>query len=172
MALADVRGPERGRGGAARGRVGRHPGDVWVNYAPGPAPGPRAAVRSRRRRSGTYTAARGPPPRDGATTWPTLLERWAAPTRPIAIFRDLTIAGPSNAPRTWPALGSYLKERGRGARGRGSPRTGRSPPRREAIRLKPDYAEAHNNLGIALTDQGKLDEAVAEYREAIRLKPD
>ncbi len=43
---------------------------------------------------------------------------------------------------------------------------------REAIRLKPDYAEAHNNLGIALAGQGKVDEAVAEHREAIRLKPD
>ena len=43
---------------------------------------------------------------------------------------------------------------------------------REAIRLKPDYAEAHSNLGIALAGQGKLDEAIAEYREAIRLKPD
>ena len=31
---------------------------------------------------------------------------------------------------------------------------------------------AHHNLGVALKDQGKLDEAIAEYREAIRLKPD
>ncbi len=31
---------------------------------------------------------------------------------------------------------------------------------------------AHHNLGNALNDQGKLDEAIAEYREAIRLKPD
>ena len=43
---------------------------------------------------------------------------------------------------------------------------------REAIRLKPDFAEAHNNLGNALQAKGKLDEAIAEYREAIRLKPD
>ncbi len=43
---------------------------------------------------------------------------------------------------------------------------------RAAIRLKPDYAEAHINLGIALQDQGKLEEAIAEYRAAIRLKPD
>ena len=31
---------------------------------------------------------------------------------------------------------------------------------------------AHNNLGIALDDQGKLEEAIAEYREAIRLQPE
>ncbi len=31
---------------------------------------------------------------------------------------------------------------------------------------------AHNNLGIALKAQGKLDEAIAEFREAIRVQPD
>ena len=41
-----------------------------------------------------------------------------------------------------------------------------------AIALKPDYAEAHNNLGIALKDQGRLDEAIAAYHRAIALKPD
>ena len=30
---------------------------------------------------------------------------------------------------------------------------------------------AHNNLGIALRDRGKLDEAIAEYRKAIELDP-
>ena len=34
---------------------------------------------------------------------------------------------------------------------------------RRALELKPDFAEAHNNLGNALKDQGKLDEAVACY---------
>ena len=42
----------------------------------------------------------------------------------------------------------------------------------QALRLKPDYAEAYNNLGIALKDQGQLVEAVAEYQQALRLKPD
>ena len=43
---------------------------------------------------------------------------------------------------------------------------------RQAIRLKPDYAEAHNNLGNALQEQGKLEEAVASLQHAVRLKPD
>ena len=43
---------------------------------------------------------------------------------------------------------------------------------RRALELKPDYAEAHYNLGNALKDQGKLDEAVACYRRALELKPD
>ena len=42
----------------------------------------------------------------------------------------------------------------------------------EAIRIKPDYAEAYSNLGNALKERGSLDEAVAAYREAIRIKPD
>src|SRR5207245_461556 len=41
-----------------------------------------------------------------------------------------------------------------------------------ALRLQPEYAEAHNSLGIALLAQGKLDEAVACYQRAIRLQPD
>jgi predicted O-linked N-acetylglucosamine transferase (SPINDLY family) len=31
---------------------------------------------------------------------------------------------------------------------------------------------AHSNLGLALQDQGKLDEAVAEFRRALEIKPD
>jgi tetratricopeptide (TPR) repeat protein len=40
------------------------------------------------------------------------------------------------------------------------------------VELKPDHAEAHNNLGTALRDQGKPHEAVACYRRALELKPD
>jgi tetratricopeptide (TPR) repeat protein len=43
---------------------------------------------------------------------------------------------------------------------------------KEALRLKPDLAEAHTNLGNALQRMGRLKEAVAEYRESVRLKPD
>jgi tetratricopeptide (TPR) repeat protein len=40
---------------------------------------------------------------------------------------------------------------------------------REAIRINPNFAEAHTNLGRALRDKGQLDEAIAECREAVRL---
>jgi hypothetical protein len=43
---------------------------------------------------------------------------------------------------------------------------------RKAIKLKPDYAEAHNNLGNTLKELGRLEEAEVSYRKAIKLKPD
>ena len=42
----------------------------------------------------------------------------------------------------------------------------------EAIRLRPDYAEAHNSLGLALRLQGRAAEAVPVLQKAVRLKPD
>ncbi len=41
---------------------------------------------------------------------------------------------------------------------------------REAVQLKPDHSEAHNNLGAALQALGQMEEANAAYREAIRLQ--
>ena len=43
---------------------------------------------------------------------------------------------------------------------------------KKAITLKPDFAEAHCNLGNTLKELGKLDEAEASLRQAIALKPD
>ena len=42
----------------------------------------------------------------------------------------------------------------------------------EALRIKPDYAEAHNNLGIALDKKGRIDDAISHYQEALRIEPD
>jgi tetratricopeptide (TPR) repeat protein len=42
----------------------------------------------------------------------------------------------------------------------------------KALAIKPDFAEAHNNLGSALRGLGKLDEAVASYHKALAIKPD
>jgi len=42
----------------------------------------------------------------------------------------------------------------------------------EAIRLKPDYAEAYSNRAFVYTFVGKFDQAIADCNEAIRIKPD
>src|ERR1019366_3242 len=42
----------------------------------------------------------------------------------------------------------------------------------EAIRLKPDYADAFNNRGVARHQKGDVEGALQDYSEAIRLKPD
>jgi tetratricopeptide (TPR) repeat protein len=42
---------------------------------------------------------------------------------------------------------------------------------REALRLNPNYANAHNNLGNALVEQSQRAEAESCYRQALRLNP-
>jgi tetratricopeptide (TPR) repeat protein len=42
----------------------------------------------------------------------------------------------------------------------------------EAIRLKPDFAEAFNNRGVARANRGDVEGALQDCNEAIRLKPD
>jgi tetratricopeptide (TPR) repeat protein len=42
----------------------------------------------------------------------------------------------------------------------------------EAIRLKPDYADAYINRGTARSDKGDFDGALTDCGEALRLKPD
>ena len=41
----------------------------------------------------------------------------------------------------------------------------------KAISLKPDYAEAYNNMGAALKDQGKMEDALKAFDKTIKLKP-
>jgi protein O-mannosyl-transferase len=43
---------------------------------------------------------------------------------------------------------------------------------RQAVRLRPDYSDAHNNLGNALSKiPGRSSEAISEFEQAIRLEP-
>ena len=43
---------------------------------------------------------------------------------------------------------------------------------RHALRIEPQFAEAHTNLGNVLMSQGRDEEAAFHYREALRIKPD
>jgi len=42
----------------------------------------------------------------------------------------------------------------------------------KAVELKPDYADAFYNCGIALQKQGMVEDAILSYKRAIELKPD
>ena len=81
----------------------------------------------------------------------------------IAIWADTVAKRPRN-PLTQYSLGLALAQ------------AGRIPEAiaqyEQALRLKPDYAEAHNNLGIALEQVGKIEEATAHYEQTLRIKPD
>ena len=43
---------------------------------------------------------------------------------------------------------------------------------RQAVRLKPNFAEAHNYLGTALLQAGKTQDAIEQYRQALWIRPD
>jgi Flp pilus assembly protein TadD len=43
---------------------------------------------------------------------------------------------------------------------------------RKALEIKPDNAEAHKNLGVALAGRGQLDEAIAHFQKALEINPD
>jgi Tfp pilus assembly protein PilF len=43
---------------------------------------------------------------------------------------------------------------------------------REAVRIKPDFAEVRNNIGVVLVRQGRVGEAIPHYRRALESKPD
>ena len=42
----------------------------------------------------------------------------------------------------------------------------------EAIKIKPDFAEAHGNLGIYFKERNDIDQAILCYKRAIKIKPD
>jgi Flp pilus assembly protein TadD len=39
------------------------------------------------------------------------------------------------------------------------------------VECKPNFAKAHNSLGAVLAYVGNLDEAIAHFTEALRIKP-
>ena len=43
---------------------------------------------------------------------------------------------------------------------------------KEALKIKPDYAEAYSNMGNALKDKGDSEAAIESYKKALKIKPD
>jgi len=43
---------------------------------------------------------------------------------------------------------------------------------RDAVRLRPDFAEAHNHLGLVLIQTGEDEAGISSLREAVRISPD
>ena len=78
------------------------------------------------------------------------------------------VAPRPSAPVTSPAEEEY----GKGIRAkRGKEWSVAAAAFRKAVELKPDYAEAWNELGFALRNTGNYPESVKAYDEALRLKP-
>jgi Flp pilus assembly protein TadD len=42
----------------------------------------------------------------------------------------------------------------------------------EALRLRPNDADAHNNCGVALSRKGRIDDAIRHFQESLTLRPD
>jgi tetratricopeptide (TPR) repeat protein len=62
-------------------------------------------------------------------------------------------------------LGNYLMNTRRGAEA--------IPHFEAALRVKPDYPECQNNLGMMLGNiPGRMPEAISHFEAAVRLKPD
>jgi tetratricopeptide (TPR) repeat protein len=153
--------------GLLRQAVERHPDDVWVNFALADElnrirpPVPEEAVRY-------YTAARALRP-ETAHDLAHVLDRIGRCDQALAIFRGQAARRPDA--RNLRCFGTCLMHLGLAGEAREV--LGRAVlAYRDAIRLKPDDARAHYNLGVALWKLGRLAEAEAKYRMAIRLLPD
>ena len=146
----------------------RHPGDFWINFDLAEnleKLGPTRTEEVIR----FYSVARALRP---VTAHPLahFLANRGRGEEAVAVFEDLTRLEPQVG-RHWGCLGILFHERG--ARVKAAAALEHAVAiGQETIRLKPDDAGAHFNLGTALRSYEKPDEAIAEFRTVIRLTPD
>jgi tetratricopeptide (TPR) repeat protein len=81
----------------------------------------------------------------------------------LAIWQDTILKRPNN-PRVWSSLGTIALKSG--------DMESAARHLNEALRLKPDYAEAHHNLGLYFYRLGRVQEAVSHYEQALQFRPD
>jgi eukaryotic-like serine/threonine-protein kinase len=145
-----------------------HPHDAGVHYALGQLlervrpPQPEEAIRA-------YSVSWGRQPELAAHELAHALERRGRGAEAEMVWRDLVGRRPDDG-RHLGCFGRHLTERGR--RAQAAPVLGRAVAAcREATRLRPDDAVAHNNLALALNNSGDRHGAIAEFRDVIRLRP-
>lgn len=90
--------------------------------------------------------------------------------RAIAAFEDATRLDPEYA-RAWAALGGAYNLKGSFMSMRELVNKAIEIEQR-ALSLNPNLAEAHTWLGASLLNRGKIDEAIAAMKEAVRLDPE
>jgi serine/threonine-protein kinase len=143
----------------------RHPRDVWINYDLGMVLlrlGPLdEAIRF-------LTAARAIRPETAHVLGHALYSRGDT-DEAIAVFCDLVTRRPKDISHLR-CMGVTIEDRSR-SREVAAVIEKAVAAHREVVRLKPDDAEAHSDLGIALAMQSKFDEAIAEFRTVKRLDP-
>jgi tetratricopeptide (TPR) repeat protein len=161
--LADAGDVEAGAG-VLRRASGVYPTDVWVNYELGRLL-PRMTPPRWDEAIEAYAAARALRPELAHA-----LEHRGRQEEAEAVFRDLVARRPRDA-RHLGCLGQHLQfYQARAAEAR--PFLERAiAAGREAVRLKPNDAPAHNGLGLALAANSQYDEAIACFGKASALDP-
>ncbi len=151
-----------------RSVTGRHPDDVWANYELA-ATLHEFRPKARQEAARYFTAARALRPETAHALGHLLHDDIGRSDEALAVFADLVARRPHDS-RNLTCYGNLLNDLGRpGAREILEKAVAEG---RALVRLTPDDALAHRNLGHALQILGKLDESILELREAIRLEPD
>jgi tetratricopeptide (TPR) repeat protein len=150
-----------------RAVAGRHPDDVWVNYELADM---LVALRPSARDEALryFSAARAIRP-ETAHELAHLLETMGRVDEAMSVFADLIARRPHHA-GNWTCYGDCLNIVG-------SPEAAATLARavdegQQAVRLKPDDALAHRNLGRAFRSLRRFEESAIEFRDALRLEPD
>jgi eukaryotic-like serine/threonine-protein kinase len=142
-----------------------HPNDVWLNFT-------LAQCLERLGRGEEairyYVAARSLRPETGHDL-AHALEAKGEIDEAIRVFKDQASLRPTEN-KHFTCLGKILESHGRTKEAK-AVLDAAIVLSHKAIRISPGVPGTHNNLGVALSVQGKLDEAIAEYRTALRLKP-
>ena len=143
----------------------REPGDGWLNIYLA-----RSLIRLGRPEESIryFTAAQAVLPA-AAFELAHALEAKGETDEAIRLFRDLARRAPENGLHLT-CLGEALKSRGRAREAEAALDSAIALSRRWAAR-KPDSPQAHFELGVALRYKGDFDQAITEFRQAIRLGP-